>query len=266
MLFFFMHKICLIIGAGAGIGGNVAKVFAKNDYHVYLTRRSDADGLEKLINEIKSSGGKASGKLINAVKEETIEELVHSIESDIGPINVAIYNLGAQIGNKKLQDLTIKQFDLGLKMATLGLFRLSKTLFPYMEKRQNGTMIVTSSTAAVRGNKGQHSHAAAMGARRMLCQTLNDEFSNKGIHIVHAIIDGAVDAPDTLGKMLGAEAYKKLREEVGMGKDGLILPEKIAESYLYLTKQHRSAWTHEIDFRAFSDQPWWNTATDNYNF
>ena len=151
-------------------------------------------------------------------------------------------------------------------MGTLGIFRLCKTLFPFMVKRGGGTLIATSSTASVRGNRGQHSHAAAMGARRMLCQTLNDEFSIKGIHVVHAIIDGAVDAPDTLGKMLGTEAYEKLRKEVGLEKDGLILPEKIAESYLYLTKQHRSAWTHEIDFRAFSDQPWWNTATDNYNF
>ena len=66
--------------------------------------------------------------------------------------------------------------------------------------------------------------------------------------------------------MLGAEAYEKLRNEVGLEKDGLILPEKIAESYLYLAKQHRSTWTHEIDFRAYTDQPWWNTATDNYNF
>ena len=66
--------------------------------------------------------------------------------------------------------------------------------------------------------------------------------------------------------MLGAEAYEKLRNDVGLEKDGLILPEKIAESYLYLAKQHRSTWTHEIDFRAYSDQPWWNTATGNYNF
>ncbi len=261
-----MQNICLIIGAGAGIGGNVAKVFASDGYHVYLTRRSDENGLNKLVDQINAFGGKASGKLINAVQDNTIEELVHHVEKNIGPIDVVIYNLGAQIGNKKLEDLSLKQFDLGFKMGTLGIFRLCKTLFPYMEKRGKGTLIATSSTASVRGNRGQHSHAAAMGARRMLCQTLNDEFSIKGIHIVHAIIDGAVDAPDTLGKMLGSEAYEKLRKEVGLEKDGLILPEKIAESYLYLTKQHRSAWTHEIDFRAFSDQPWWNTATDNYNF
>ncbi|MAI02695.1 MAG: SDR family NAD(P)-dependent oxidoreductase [Rickettsiales bacterium TMED254] len=261
-----MQNICLIIGAGAGIGGNVAKVFAKNGYHVYLTRRSDENGLKNLIDEIKSNGGNASGELLNAVKDDTIENLVHDIEKKIGSINVVVYNLGAQIGNKKLENLSLKQFDLGIKMGTLGLFRVAKTLFPYMVKRGNGTLIATSSTASIRGNRGQHSHAAAMGARRMLCQTLNDEFSSKGIHIVHAIIDGAVDAPDTLGKMLGSEAYEKLRNDVGLEKDGLILPEKIAESYLHLVNQHRSTWTHEIDFRAFTDQPWWNTATDNYNF
>ena len=261
-----MSKVCLIIGAGAGIGGNAAKVFAKNDYHVYLTRRADIDGLENLINQIKSSGFAASGELLNAVEENSLELLVDKVEKEIGPIEVVIYNLGAQIGNKDLGMLTLKQFELGWKMGTFGLFRLAKVLFPYMIQREKGTLIATSSTAAVRGNRGQHSHAAAMGGRRLLCQTLSDEFSNKGIHIIHALIDGAVDAPDTLGKMLGPKAYAKLRKEKGLDKDGLILPEKIAESYFYLANQHRSTWTHEIDFRAFTDQPWWNTPSDNYNF
>ena len=69
-----------------------------------------------------------------------------------------------------------------------------------MEARGTGTILVTSATAAVRGNAGQHSHAAAMGGRRMLCQTLNAEYASKGIHVAHIIVDGAVDAPDTLEK------------------------------------------------------------------
>ena len=85
-----------------------------------------------------------------------------------------------------------------------------------MEERGNGTILVTSATAAVRGNAGQHSHAAAMAGRRMLCQTLNAEFAGKGIHIAHILIDGAVDAPDTLGKMLGPEGFQQLREARGM--------------------------------------------------
>jgi NAD(P)-dependent dehydrogenase (short-subunit alcohol dehydrogenase family) len=117
---------------------------------------------------------------------------------------------------------------------------------------------VTSSTASMRGNRGQHSHAAAMGGRRMLCQSLNAEFAPKGIHVAHIVIDGSVDAPDTLGKMLGPERFQQLRETRGNQHDGLILPAHIAETYVHLAKQHRSTWTHEIDIRAFSDLAWWN--------
>jgi NAD(P)-dependent dehydrogenase (short-subunit alcohol dehydrogenase family) len=127
-----------------------------------------------------------------------------------------------------------------------------------MEARGKGTILVTSSTAAMRGNAGQHSHAAAMGGRRKLCQTLNAEFAPKGIHVAHIVIDGAVDAPDTLGKMLGPERFQQLRETRGKEHDGLLLPTQIAETYVHLAKQHRSAWTHEIDLRAFSDRAWWN--------
>jgi hypothetical protein len=72
------------------------------------------------------------------------------------------------------------------------------------------------------------------------------------------VIDGAVDAPDTLGKMLGPERFQQLREARGMERDGLMLPAQIAETYVHLARQHRSTWTHEIDLRAFSDRPWWN--------
>ena len=127
-----------------------------------------------------------------------------------------------------------------------------------MVERGKGAILVTSATAAVRGNKGQHSHAAAMGGRRMLCQSLNAEFASQGIHVAHILIDGAVDAPDTLGKMLGAERFQELRETRGMEHDGLMLPAKIADPYLHVAQQHRSVWTHELDLRAFSDQAWWN--------
>jgi len=196
---------------------------------------------------------------MNVVDENSIEERVAAIEADIGPIEVVVYNLGAQIGNKSLQDTSYKAFEMGWRMGTFGLFRTASSVCPHMEARGKGTILVTSATAAVRGNDGQHSHAAAMGARRMLCQTLNAEFSSKGIHIAHIVIDGAVDAPDTLGKMLGAEKFQQVRETRGMEHDGLILPEKVADTYLHLAQQHRSTWTFEIDIRSFSDQPWWNT-------
>ena len=253
-----MKPVCLVLGAGAGIGGTVATKFAQEGYHSCLCRRSDQKGLDKLVGNIESEGGSASGYLLNAIEDNVIEDLITSIESEIGPIEVFVYNLGAQTGMKLLQETTHKEFEWGWRMANFGLFRAAKIICPLMEDRGKGTILVTSATAAMRGNKTQHSHASAMGGRRMLCQSLNAEFSSKGIHVAHIVIDGAVDAPDTLGKMLGPEMYKQLRETRGMEHDGLLLPERIADTYLHLAQQHRSSWTHEIDMRAFSDQAWWN--------
>lgn len=253
-----MKPVCLVIGAGAGIGGTVGRRFAQEGYHAVLCRRSDLDGLNKLVGAIKSEGGAASGYLLDAVQPNSIEERVAAVEAEIGPIEVAVYNLGAQIGDRALKDTSLKAFETGWRLGTFGLFRLAQAVCPLMEARGKGTILVTSATAAMRGNAGQHSHAAAMGGRRKLCQTLNAEFAPKGIHVAHIVIDGAVDAPDTLGKMLGPERFQQLRDAKGKEHDGLLLPSQIAETYLHLAKQHRSAWTHELDLRAFSDRPWWN--------
>ena len=254
-----MKKVCLVIGAGAGIGGTVGAKFAANGYHAALCRRSDAEGLEKLVSGIQEGGGSASGHMLNAVEDGAIETLVEEVEK-IGPIEVVLFNLGAQIGNRSLEQTALKTFELGWRMACMGLFRVAKAVIPAMEARGGGTLLVTSATSSVRGNAGQHSHAAAMGGRRMLCQTLNAEYASKGIHVAHIIVDGAVDAPDTLGKLLGPELFEKLREAKGKEKDGLLLPIEMAETYYHIAHQHRSAWTHELDMRAHSDLAWWNHA------
>lgn len=253
-----MEPVCLVIGAGAGIGGHVGKRFAREGYHAVLCRRSDEEGLRKLVEQIEAAGNSASGFLLDASEADSIEKRVAEVEASIGPIEVVVFNLGAQIGDRSLEETSYKAFELGWRLATFGLFRVASAVCPLMEQRGRGTILVTSATAAVRGNAGQHSHAAAMGGRRMLCQTLNAEFAPKGIHVAHILIDGAVDAPDTLGKMLGPERFQQLREERGLANDGLLLPEKVADTYFHLAQQHRSAWTHEIDLRAFSDRPWWN--------
>ena len=253
-----MEKVCLVVGAGAGIGGAVGKRFARDGYHAVLCRRSDEEGLRRLVDDIHRQGGAATGRLLNAADENTIEDLVADVESNLGPIEIVLFNLGAQIGNRALTDTSYRQFELGWRLATFALFRVARCVFPLMEGRGRGVLLVTSATAAVRGNAGQHSHAAAMGGRRMLCQTLNAEYAALGIHVAHILIDGAVDAPDTLGKMLGPEKFAQFRES--RGDDGLLLPEHMADTYFHVAHQHRSAWTHEIDLRSYSDLAWWNHA------
>jgi NAD(P)-dependent dehydrogenase (short-subunit alcohol dehydrogenase family) len=254
--------VCLVVGAGAGIGGHVAKRFAREGYHACLARRTDKPGLDRLVGEIEAEGGSGTGFLLNAVEEGSIEQLVDHIEAQVGPIAVAVFNLGAQIGDRALASTSLKAFEMGWRLATLGLFRLAQVLMPHMQARGQGTLLVTAATAAMRGNAGQHSHASAMAGRRMLCQSLNAQFASKGIHVVHVLIDGAVDAPDTLGKMLGPERFQALREQKGLDKDGLLLPAEIANTYFHLAHQHRSAWTHELDLRAHTDLAWWNHASN----
>ena len=193
----------------------------------------------------------------------SIEELVARVEADIGPIHAALYNLGAQVGNRALDQTPHRIFELGWRLGTYGVFRLAHALFPAMVERAktgaHGTLLVTSATAAVRGNAGQHSHAAAMGGRRMLCQTLNAEFARQGVHVAHVIVDGPVDAPDTLGKLLG-DKYEAFKQ--GKGHEGVIDPAALAETYWHLAHQPRNCWSHEVDVRPWTDVPWWNDNPD----
>jgi NAD(P)-dependent dehydrogenase (short-subunit alcohol dehydrogenase family) len=250
------RPVCLVLGAGRGIGGHVAKKFATEGYHAVLCRRSNQMELQNSVNDILSNGGQASGYLLNAILKDSIENLVEKVESNIGPIQCAVYNLGSQIGTVPIMKTSHKQFEMGWQLGTFGLFRLAQSLLPHMLKRKNGSILVTSSTASVRGNAGQHSHAASMGGRRMLCQTLNAEYASKNIHVAHIIVDGAVDAPDTLGKMLGKELFQKMKNT---NVDGFIAPSSVADTFWHLHNQHRSARTFEIDIRSFNDVAWFNS-------
>jgi len=143
------------------------------------------------------------------------------------------------------------------RMGSLGAFALAKEVAPYMLSRGGGTIIYTSATAAYRGNAGQHAHTMAMAGRRHLAQSLNNELGPQGIHVAHVNIDGMVNAPETLGKLMPelfqeAVASKQPTEEI-------IEPDAVADTYYMLHKQPRSAWTFDMDIRPWTTSPWFNS-------
>ena len=93
-------KVCLVIGAGAGIGVNVAKKFSMSGYHAVISRRTNQEGLDNSVKDIEKAGGNATGFLINAIEENSIENLIKEVEESIGPIKVAVYNLRYKKGNR----------------------------------------------------------------------------------------------------------------------------------------------------------------------
>eukprot|EP00039_Didymoeca_costata_P016555 m.298796 g.298796 ORF g.298796 m.298796 type:complete len:256 (+) comp16411_c0_seq10:274-1041(+) len=250
--------VCLVVGAGSGIGRGVAKKFSKEGFTVCLVRRSDKEKLEILLNEINDAGGQAHGYILDATKEGTLEATVHEIEGSIGPINVAIYNLGANMGSKLLNQTESKTLSLALNLGVKGAFLFAKSIVPFMQKRQQGTLIFTGATASVRGNQGQLAHAAAMHGRRAIASSLSHELSTSNIHVCHTIVDGPVDAPDTLGKVLPAyfNALKKEFDPI----DGLVKPEAMADMYWFLHQQPRNCWTFELDCRPWRESAWFHSS------
>ena len=172
----------------------------------------------------------------DGTKPEEMGPLVASVENDVGPIHVMVYNIGAQVGVRSVEQTSYRIFEMAWRMGSLGAFVGAKEVAPHMLKRGGGTMIFTSATAALRGNQGQHAHTAAMAGRRALCQSLNHELGGGGIHVCCVNLDGPVLSPETLGKLM-PELYRKYCDE-RLPRDQIILPEAVAETYFMLHYIH----------------------------
>jgi NAD(P)-dependent dehydrogenase (short-subunit alcohol dehydrogenase family) len=234
-------KVALVIGAGDATGGAIARRFAKEGYVACVTRRH-ADKLEPLVKHIEAEGGKARGFGNDARKEEQVAALFEEIERDIGEIDVAVYNIGANV-RFPIRETTSRVFFKVWEMACFGGFLMGREAAKVMVPRKRGTIIFTGATASLRGSSGFSAFAAGKHALRAVAQSMARELGPEGIHVAHVVIDGAIDT--AFIKEMFPERYK-LKEQ-----DGILDPDRIAENYWYLHNQHRSAWTHEMDLR-----PW----------
>lgn len=249
--------VCLVFGAGSGIGAGIARRFARGGYTVCLVRRKDRDKLEALAAEIRGLGVPAHAHLCDGTRENDVTDLIDTIENSIGPIEVAVYNLGANVGDRPIQALDARVFTRAWQLGALGAFLVGKAVSKHMAARGRGTLIFTSATAAVRGNQGQAAHSAAMMGRRGVAMSFAHELAAAGVHVAHVVIDGIVDSPDTLGKFF-PEQFQRMRDEKGP-HGGIVEPDKLSETYWHLHVQDRCAWTFELDVRPWTDTAWFHT-------
>ena len=172
--------------------------------------------------------------------------LVDGVENEIGPIEVAVHNIGANVRFGILETTQRVYFKVW-ELACLSAFHLARAVAPPMIERGRGTMIFTGATGSVRGGDGFAAFAGGMHGKRALAQSLARELQPKGIHVAHTIIDGPIDTAFT------REMFPDLVAE--RPADGILAPDDIAENYWLLHNQPRSAWTHEIDMRPWVE-PW----------
>lgn len=234
-------QAALIIGAGDSTGGAIARRFAKGGLIACATRRN-ADKLQPLIDEIRAAGGQAYGFGSDARKEEEVIKLVDDIERDIAPIEVMVFNIGANVPCSILDETARKYFKIW-EMACFSGFLVGREVAKRMVARGHGTIIFTGATAALRGSANFAAFAGAKHALRALAQSMARELAPKNIHVAHVVIDGAIDTAFIRDTFPERYALKD--------QDGILNPDHIAENYWHLHMQPRDAWTHELDLR-----PW----------
>ena len=233
-------ETALIIGVGDGLGAACARAFAAEGYHACAVRRPrHMEKLEALAAEV---GGTAFG--VDSRDEEAVAKLVADVEA-IAPIGVCVFNIGANV-KFGIADTTPRVFRKVWEMATYAWFLAAHNILPRMVERGRGTFIFTGATASLRGGAGFSAFSSAKGGVRNLAQACAREAGPSGVHVAHAVIDGAVQG-ESIRSLLGD------RYEAAVTRDRILDPAHIAAEYVRLHLQPRDAWTFELDIRLYSE-------------
>ncbi|MEC8847544.1 MAG: SDR family oxidoreductase [Pseudomonadota bacterium] len=234
-------KVALVIGAGDATGGAIAKRFAREGFTVCVTRRN-GDKRARLVAAREAAGGRAHGFGSDARREEEVIDLIETIERDIGPIEVFVYNVGANSPMSILDETARRYFKIW-ELACMGGFLNGREVAKRMVKRGRGTMLFTGASASLRGRANFAAFAGGKHGLKALAEAMARELGPQNIHVGHVIVDGAIDTAFSSENFPERYALKE--------RDGILNPAHIADNYWHLHCQPRDSWTFELDLR-----PW----------
>jgi NAD(P)-dependent dehydrogenase (short-subunit alcohol dehydrogenase family) len=236
---------CLIVGAGDGVGSAIARAFAREGLAVCITRRPrNLGSLEAVAASIRAEGGEAHAFGVDARNEADMIALVDRIEAGIGPLQVVVFNIGANV-RFPVVETTAQVYSKVWEMAALAGFFTGREAARVMTPRGRGTILFTGATASTRGGAGFSAFAGAKAALRQLAQSLAREMGPQGIHVAHVVVDGMIDG--TFARSIAPDIQSLLDE------DAILKPDEIARNYVWLHNQQRSAWTFELDLRPWKE-------------
>jgi NAD(P)-dependent dehydrogenase (short-subunit alcohol dehydrogenase family) len=242
-------RAALLVGAGDAIGAAVARRFAAGGYRVCIARR-DAAKAQPLVEEMAAADRHVRAYSVDARQETQVKNLCEQVEREVGPIEVCLFNAGANV-QKPLLETSSELFFKAWQLACYAGFLVGREATRCMLRHGRGTMLFTGATASVRGGKGFAAFAAAKFGLRAVAQSMARELGPKNIHVVHLILDGAVNS---------AAIHRRLKAQSGiepsqLQADSLAETSSVAEAYWFAHMQTRDAWTHELDLRP-SVEPW----------
>jgi NAD(P)-dependent dehydrogenase (short-subunit alcohol dehydrogenase family) len=170
-------EVALLIGAGDAIGTAVARRFAAGGYAVCVARRS-AEKSQRLVQEIVSSGGVARAVSTDVRDEEAVQALFAQVEAELGPVEVCLFNAGANV-KSPLIETSARIFFKAWELACYAGFLTGREAARYMMPRGRGTILFTGATASIRGGSGFAAFAAAKFGLRAVAQSMARELAPK---------------------------------------------------------------------------------------
>ena len=239
-----MTGAAIVIGAGDATGGAIAAAFARDGLVAVPVRRT-AEALAPLAERIAAEGGHCVPIGTDARAEDQMVALFDRVEAEIGPVEVAVFNIGANSPMSLLEE-TERRYRKIWELCALGGFLMAREAARRMVPRGRGSILFTGATASVRGGAGFGAFAGGKHALRALAQSAAREFGPQGIHVAHIIVDGAIDTEFIRSQFPERYALKDA--------DGILNPDHIAANYVMLHHQPRDAWTHELDLRPWSEK------------
>ncbi len=233
------QKVCLIVGAGDATGSAIAKRFAQADFTVCVTRRTP-EASATLVQSIQAAGGRAVAYPLDARREDEVVALFKKIESEVGSLEVVVFNVGGNV-RFPLLEMTAEKYFKTWEMCAMAGFLVGREAARVLLPKGRGTILFTGATASVRGGVGFSAFAGGKAALRALAQSMAREFGPQGLHIAHVVVDGVIDS----------ERVRNTQPErvAALGDQGLLEPDSIARAYLWLHEQTPDAWTFELDLR-----------------
>ena len=227
-------SVAVIAGLGPGLSASLCRRLTTEGYLVAGLARSAEFGA-KLADEIKGAGGRMSFYACDLVDPRSVEQAYSSIESELGIPDTLIYTAGT-FAVQSLPDTRPQDMRALWEINCFGAYLCARRTLPGMLQRRQGTMIFTGATASVKPGANFAGFGSSKFALRGFVQGIARELGPKGIHVAHVVIDGIINTQRT-------------RETFETSEANCLHPDAIAESYLHLIRQDRSAWTFELDLR-----------------
>jgi NAD(P)-dependent dehydrogenase (short-subunit alcohol dehydrogenase family) len=232
------QEIAVVVGVGPGLGWAVARKLAQGGLRVAIAARGEAHLQEMTDGE---PGIAALSVVCDVGHPASVAALFERVDQELGAPRVVVYNASG-FARASILDLDAAAFEAAWRTGCFGGFLVGQAAARHMIVAGGGTILFTGATASLRGGSGFAAFAASKFGLRALAQSMARELGPRGIHVAHVIIDGVIAAGRSLGRVPGE------LPDAGLAADA------IAETYLQLHRQPRSAWTHELDLRPYAER------------